>query len=514
MLRRDLFNIYQALTPKGASIPPLGLTVTIQDPTSADVQEGVAPSRTIIVGAGPAGLTAAYELTKLGHHSLVLELDDDVGGISKTCEYKGYRFDLGGHRFFTKVDYVQQLWNEILGDEFLDRPRLSRIHYRGHLFDYPLRPMNALFGLGPFEAARILASYMKAHVRPHREEVNFEQWVSNRFGHRLYEIFFKTYTEKVWGIPCTELSAKWAAQRIKNLDLKGAILNAFFGERGDDKERVTTLIERFQYPRYGPGQMWRACVEHLKSAGSHVELESRVKCLKHDGTRIISATIDSRSAGERVETGDHFISSMPIKSLLRILDPAPPAEILALTDNLAYRDFMIVALVVEREELFPDNWIYIHSADVQVGRVQNFKNWSPDMVPDASMTALGLEYFLQEGDELWNTSDEELVALARKECAQLGLASLDSIVDGTVIRVKKAYPIYSPTHAEDIERVRAWLARLENLQLVGRNGQHHYNNQDHSMMTGVLAARNIAGERNDLWSVNVDEEYHEERRDG
>ena len=467
----------------------------------------------VIMGGGPAGLTAAFELEKFGGKSITLEAESDVGGISKTCEYKGYRFDLGGHRFFSKVEYVKELWLEILGDEFLKRPRLSRIHYRGHMFDYPLRPANALFGLGPFEAVRILFSYAKAQLTPHKQEDNFEQWVSNRFGKRLYQIFFKTYTEKVWGIPCSELSAQWAAQRIKNLDLKRAVLNAFFGERGEGNQKVTTLIEVFHYPRYGPGQMWQSCTSKLREKGHQVHLNSRVTKINHNGEAVTSVTINGGTDTEQVVDGKQFLSTLPIKELFRIMDPAPPKEILEIASGLRYRDFMIVALIIEEEELFPDNWIYIHSADVTVGRVQNFKNWSPDMVPDQKNTALGMEYFLQAGDDLWNTADDELVAMARRECAQLKLANIDKIVDGTVIRVPKAYPVYSPTHGSEMARLREWLGKLDNLQLIGRNGQHHYNNQDHSMMTGVLAARNINGEANDIWSVNVDEEYHEEKRD-
>ena len=475
------------------------------------IQENTKARDCIVIGGGPAGLTAAYELSKLDRRSIVLEAGDDVGGISRTGEYKGYRFDLGGHRFFTKVRYVQELWEEILDEEFLERPRLSRIHYRGHLFDYPLRPANALFGLGPLEAVHIISSYFKAQVFPHRKEENFEEWVSNRFGRRLYEIFFKTYTEKVWGMPCTELSAEWAGQRIKDLDLKRAVLNAFFGERGADHERVTSLIDRFHYPRLGPGQMWRCCAEKLRNAGNEVRLNSRVTKLRHDGERVLSAQI----GGERGSdvAGSQFLSSMPIRSLLRIMDPPPPPEVLAAAEALRYRDFMIIALIIDRADLFPDNWIYIHSPEVQVGRVQNFKNWSPDMVPDQSKTALGMEYFLQEGDDLWNMDDNDLVELARAECDKLGLAPAEAIEDGTVLRVKKAYPVYDPAYKANIALVRAWLDQLGNLQLIGRNGQHRYNNQDHSMMTGVLAARNIAGEANDIWSVNVEAEYLEESLD-
>ena len=469
----------------------------------------------VVVGGGPAGLTTAYELGKYGKSSVVFEGGDDVGGLSKTCEYRGYRFDIGGHRFFTKVDYVQELWIEILGDEFLSRPRLSRIYYRGKMFDYPLKPMNALLGLGIFESVRIGISYLRASFFPSKEERNFEQWVSNRFGKRLFEIFFKTYTEKVWGIPCDQISAEWAAQRIKNLDLRAAVINAFLGARKrGGKEVITTLIERFQYPRFGPGQMWRACADKLRAAGNQVELGSMVTRLRHDGQRVIAATVKRKDGAEEEVAAPHFVSTMPVRDLLRALDPPPPPEVIAANDRLRYRDFLTVAVIVDAEELFPDNWIYIHAPDVKVGRIQNYKNWSPDMVPDASKTALGLEYFVQEGDELWAMSDEDLVALATAECERLDLVPKGSVEGGSVIREKKAYPVYDDVYKEALEEIRAWLGTLENLQLVGRNGQHRYNNQDHSMMSGVFAARNIAGEQHDVWAVNVEQDYHEEKREG
>ena len=469
----------------------------------------------VVVGGGPAGLTTAYELGKYGKSSIVFEGGDDVGGLSKTCEYRGYRFDIGGHRFFTKVDYVQALWIEILGDEFLSRPRLSRIYYRGKMFDYPLKPMNALLGLGIFESVRIGLSYLRASFFPSKEERNFEQWVSNRFGKRLFEIFFKTYTEKVWGIPCDQISAEWAAQRIKNLDLRAAVINAFLGARKrGGKEVITTLIERFQYPRFGPGQMWRACADKLRAAGNEVELGSMVTRLRHDGQRVIAATVKRKDGTEEEVEAPHFVSTMPVRDLLRALDPPPPPEVVAANDRLRYRDFLTVAVIVDAEELFPDNWIYIHAPDVKVGRIQNYKNWSPDMVPDASKTALGLEYFVQEGDELWAMSDEGLVALATEECERLDLVPKGSVEGGSVIREKKAYPVYDDVYKEALEEIRAWLGKLENLQLVGRNGQHRYNNQDHSMMSGVFAARNIAGEQHDVWAVNVEQDYHEEKREG
>jgi len=472
------------------------------------------PADCLIVGAGPAGLTTAYELNKYGKSSIVLEGGDDVGGLSKTCEYRGYRFDIGGHRFFTKVDYVQELWLEILGDEFLSRPRLSRIFYRGKMFDYPLKPMNALLGLGIFESIRIGFSYLRASFFPSKEERSFEQWVSNRFGKRLFQIFFKTYTEKVWGIPCDQISAEWAAQRIKNLDLRAAVINAFLGARKKSgKEVITTLIERFQYPRFGPGQMWQACTDKLRQAGNTVELGAMVTRLRHDGKRVLTATVTRKDGSEEEIAAPNFVSTMPVRDLLRALDPPPPQEVVDANERLRYRDFLTVAVIVDAKELFPDNWIYIHAPDVKVGRIQNYKNWSPDMVPDQDKTALGLEYFVQEGDELWTMSDEDLIALATKECEHLDLVPNGSVEGGCVIREKKAYPVYDDVYKTALEQIRGWLDQLENLQLVGRNGQHRYNNQDHSMMSGVFAARNIAGEQYDVWAVNVEQDYHEEKRE-
>lgn len=462
----------------------------------------------VVVGGGPAGLTAAYELQKLGRSSLVLEADRVVGGISRTAEHKGYRFDVGGHRFFTKVPYVQELWEEILGEEFLTRPRLSRIYYREKLFDYPLRPVNALTGLGPVEAVRIGLSYARARLFPHRDERNFEEWVTNRFGRRLFEIFFKTYTEKVWGMACTEISAEWAAQRIKDLDLVAAVRAALFGAGRKDGEVITTLIDEFFYPRRGPGQMWEACTERLRAAGSEVLLGARVTRMHHEGGRIRRVTVDRDGVEETLEVDD-VISSMPLRSLVRCLDPAPPETVLEAARRLRYRDFLTVALVLEVEDLFPDNWIYVHSPDVQVGRIQNYKNWSPDMVPDPGHTTLGLEYFVQEGDELWSMDDADLLELGAREVEKLGLGGGARVIDGTVLRMPKAYPVYDDVYTSAVATIRAYVEGLANLEQVGRNGQHRYNNQDHSMMTGVLAARNLCGASDDVWSVNVEQEYHE-----
>ena len=468
----------------------------------------------VIIGAGPAGLTAAYELSKLGRRSLILEQDQIVGGISRTCEHAGYRFDIGGHRFFTKVDYVRELWHEILGAELITRPRLSRIYYQGKFFDYPLKPMNALLGLGPIEAVRIGLSFLRAQLFPSPRELSFEDWVVNRFGRRLYEIFFRTYTEKVWGMPCGEISADWAAQRIKQLDLLVAIKNALLGSvatRGGDV--VTTLIEEFEYPRLGPGQMWERCCELLAERGSKTVMGARVVKLRHDGRRVRSLVVREGDLPEYEIAAEHVLSSMPIRTLLRCLDPAPPEEVRRAAESLRYRDFLTVAVVIDQPNLFEDNWIYIHSGDVHVGRVQNFKNWSPEMVPDPGKTALGLEYFVQAGDELWSTPDAELIALASRECEVLGLAKASAVVDGAVVRMPKAYPVYDGAYQDALRTIRGWLDGIGNLQLIGRNGQHRYNNQDHSMVTGVYAARNIAaGADYDIWDVNVEDEYHEEQR--
>lgn len=469
----------------------------------------------VIIGAGPAGLTAAYELAKLGIRSTVLEADQLVGGLSRTVSYRGYRFDIGGHRFFSKVPLINELWDEILGEEFLLRPRMSRIHYRGHFFDYPLQARNALAGLGPVESVLIGLSYAKAKFLPSAREDNFEQWVSNRFGHRLYNIFFKTYTEKVWGIPCNEISADWAAQRIKNLSLTEALRNALLGGKGRDRDGriITTLIDKFKYPRFGPGMMWERCEALLADKGSPTMRGLKVERIRHAGGRV-ECVYGRDLEGRLVEFGGtHFFSTMPLRELIRALDPPPPPEVLRAADSLRYRDYLTAVLIVKREHIFPDNWIYIHTPEVKMGRIQNYKNWSPSMVPDESRTSLGLEYFLWDADEHWDWPDERLVELGIKECTQIGLIEAGEVEDGTVVRMKKAYPVYDQVYQDHLAVLRRYLDTLTNLQTIGRNGQHRYNNQDHSMLTGVYAARNVAGANYDIWSVNVEKEYHEEAKE-
>lgn len=465
----------------------------------------------IIIGAGPAGLTTAYELGKRGMTSTVLEASDQVGGISKTVNYRGYRFDIGGHRFFSKVPLINELWHEILGEEFLLRPRISRIYYNQHFFDYPLKPMNALAGLGPLESVLIGLSYIKAKFFHIHDEKTFEQWVSNRFGYRLYSIFFKTYTEKVWGIPCHEISADWAAQRIKNLSLKQAVRNALFGvKQGMDGSTLTSLIEQFHYPRFGPGLMWERCRGLIESQGSQTIQGVKVERVRHRHG-LVDCVQGRGAAGEALEyDGRHFVSTMPLRELVQALDPLPPDDVLKAAQALRYRDYLTVVLVIDRESVFPDNWLYVHSPEVKLGRIQNYKNWSPYMVPDPSRTSLGLEYFLWDTDEMWTWSDERLIELGIRECAQIGLIDPREVKDGTVVRMEKAYPVYDQTYQDSVATIRRYLETFSNLQTIGRNGLHRYNNQDHSMLTGVYAAGNILGDKRDVWSVNTEKEYHEE----
>jgi protoporphyrinogen oxidase len=459
----------------------------------------------VVIGAGPAGLTAAYELTKLGHSPLVVEQQNLMGGIASTAQYRGYFFDMGGHRFFTKVDEVKKMWREMLQDDFLRRPRLSRIFYDGKFFYYPLRPLNALKGLGLWEGFLILLSYLKWQLFPYRREDTFAQWVTNRFGKRLFQTFFKTYTEKVWGISCSELKAEWAAQRIKDLSLRTALLNMFFKPR----RTIKTLIEEFDYPRYGPGMMWNAVRSEIERRSGKVWTEAEVVRIHRTGRHIDSIVV-RRNGREEVVSGSRFISSMPVTEFVRRIEPPEPAAADAAT-RLRHRDFLTVVCIVDKPYLFPDNWIYIHDPGVQVGRIQNFKNWSPDMVPDPGKTSLGLEYFCTEGDALWSMSDAELIRLATDELERIGLCRAADVEDGCVVRVPKAYPIYGSDYREALAVVRAFVDSLENFRTIGRNGLHRYDNQDHAMMTGMLAVRSmVLGETHDLWSVNTDQEYHEE----
>ncbi len=470
---------------------------------------GQGENAVLVIGAGPAGLTAGLELARHGIKATVVERSDKVGGIARTECYKGFRFDMGGHRFFTTSEPVRQFWNDLLGKDLLTRPRLSRIYYKQQFFFYPLRPLNVLGHLGLTETIRIIISYFYWQCFPYRREDTFEQWVTNRFGQRLFETFFKRYTEKVWGISCSELKAEWAAQRIKDLSLKTALLSMLWRRKGT----IRTLIEEFTYPRLGPGMMWSAVQERLHQYGATVRLNTSVIEIGHDGHTIREITVRTHDNQQCLPVS-HVISSMPITEFIAKLRPAPPADVLAAAGRLHYRDFLTVCLIVNREHLFPDNWIYIHEPGVKVGRIQNFKNWSPDMVPDSGKSSLGLEYFCQEGDELWLLPDSELIALATRETARIGLVQPEEVEDGCVFRVPKAYPIYDSTYRDALATIERYVQRFENTHTIGRNGLHRYDNQDYAMLTGMQAATDVVrGERQSSWKTPERGEYLEEVRE-
>jgi protoporphyrinogen oxidase len=455
-----------------------------------------------VLGAGPAGLTAAYRLVQRGLPVVVFEADEEVGGLARTVVRDGYRFDLGGHRFFTKSGEVEALWKELLGPELLVRPRLSRIYWRGRFIEYPLRPADVFAKVGPLEVARSLGSYARARLRRQGEPESYEEWVSSRFGRRLFELFFKTYTEKVWGVGTDELRAEWAAQRIADLSPWSALRAALPGGRG---ETPKSLIEQFHYPRLGPGQMWEEMARRVERGGGEIRLGAPVEGLELEAGRVSAV----RAGGERVEVAA-AISSIPLRTTVGVADPAPPREVTVAAAGLRYRDFLTVALPIEGEPPFPDNWVYVHDASVRVGRIQNFRAWSPWMTPDPRRSCLGLEYFCFEGDDLWSSADQDLVERGRREVAALGLVDPERVAGGHVVRVPKAYPVYDAEYAGRVERIRGWLAGVSNLQQIGRNGLHRYNNSDHSMLTAMRAVENLCdGAGHDVWAVNADSVYHE-----
>ncbi len=464
----------------------------------------------VVVGAGPAGLTAAYALgTRHGIAATVLEATHEVGGLSRTVERDGWRFDVGGHRFFTKVPEVQALWEEILpGEDFMLRPRMSRIYYRERFFDYPLRLPNALANLGPAEGARCIASYLRARLSPPADQSTLEGWIEARFGRRLYRHFFKAYNEKLWGVPAAELPADFAAQRIRELSLGRALADAL--RPGRSGSQVTSLVDRFFYPAYGPGMLWERCRRLAESAGCRVVTDAPVRSLRRVRDRVV-AVGRALPDGTMVEHPcDHVITSMPLPSLVAGFTPKAPDGVLASAAALRHRDFLTVALVVPAAAGFPDNWIYVHAPEVRAGRVQNYGSWSPHLVRDGR-TVLGVEYFVQQDDDLWRRDDDALVRLATDEVARLGLVRPHLVEAGYVVRVEKAYPFYDAGYREHVGRIAAWLREhAVNVHPVGRNGLHRYNNQDHSMVTALRAVDNVVrGAGHDVWAVNLEAEYHE-----
>jgi len=522
----------------------------------------------IIIGAGPAGLTAAYELCRRTEITpIVLEAADDVGGIARTFEHNGNRIDLGGHRFFSKSDRVMDWWREILpiqghvdsadsrieltyqrktrwldlpadgpdpdrvDDVMLVRQRTSRILFRRKFFDYPLSlSLRTLSNLGIITTIRIGVSYLRARLFPIHPESTLEDFIINRFGRDLYSTFFRDYTEKVWGVPCNEISAEWGAQRIKGLSVTRVIVHALkqlFGPKEGiaQKRTETSLIEQFLYPKYGPGQMWDRVRRLVEGQGGHVRLKTQVVGLRHNGSRITAAVVRNDRGEEELLHGDYFFSTMDVRALVAGMKPSAPENIRTLSDGLIYRDFMTVGLLLNRLKLgggvrgrelaerLPDNWIYVQEPDARVGRLQIFNNWSPFMVRDPNMVWIGLEYFVDEGDDLWTKPDDEMVAFAKDELASIGVIEKTAVMDSVVIRQPKAYPAYFGTY-DRFDEIRAWLDRFENLFLVGRNGMHRYNNQDHSMLSAMIAVENICDgitSKANIWNVNAEADYHEEK---
>jgi protoporphyrinogen oxidase len=463
----------------------------------------------LILGGGPAGLAAGYALLKKNVPVTVFEKDKQVGGICKTLCYKGYYFDMGGHRFYTKYDEVRELWHEVLGDNFLTRPRLSRIYYGKKFYPYPLRVGPTLRNLGLLETMRAGFSFLGAKLRPHPVEENLEQWVSNRFGKRLFRIFFKSYTEKVWGIPCEQIEAEWAAQRIKGLDFWQVVKNALFRPK---KTHIKTLIEEFQYPRLGPGMMYDEMVKKMEKLGGEVLLQHNVTRILHEGGRVTGVEAKTEDGETRRFEGAHLISSIPLTLFILRLDPPPPEPVVAAAKALTFRNLLTVNLVVDRAEMFPDNWIYVHEPGVYLGRIQNYKNWSPAMVPDPTKTCLGLEYFTSDHEDLWKKSDEDLIELGKREAEQIGLVRRSEVLDGTVCRVPKAYPVYMRGYRKHLAVIIDYLRTFPNLYKVGRYGTFKYNNQDHSILMGLYASRKILnGDPVDIWAVNSDDDYLEEQ---
>jgi protoporphyrinogen oxidase len=475
---------------------------------------------TLIVGAGPAGLTAGYLLTKdkAGSVLLIEQSPTYVGGISRTERHEGYFFDIGGHRFFSKSQEVEDLWRELLPDDFVERPRTSRIFYRNKLYSYPLRAFEALSNLGFFESTLCVLSYMKARAFPTRNPVSFHQWVANQFGERLFSIFFKTYTEKVWGMSCDAISADWAAQRIKGLSLFVAVMSGLRKSLNlgtQNASKIKTLIESFRYPRRGPGMLWEAAAEKIQAQGGTLLLGQSVRSFAWDGaSRLWTVrTVEAATGSELSFRARRIISSAPMRDVVNQTTPTPVSAPAAST--LKYRDFLTVAVFLKSPALFDDNWIYIHDPNVKVGRIQNYASWSPEMVPGVSKGCLGLEYFCFEGNGLWTMQDADLVKLAISELTTLGLATADQVGGGHVVRQPKAYPVYDADYKKVVDVVREeFAARFPTFHFVGRNGMHKYNNQDHAMMTAMLTVRNIVAGTDlyDVWSVNEDAEYHEEVR--
>lgn len=464
--------------------------------------------KTTIIGSGPAGMGCAYTLAEEGAPFLLVDENNEAGGLCRTIGFNGYLFDIGGHRFLSKSGAVNSLWYKILDEDLLRVKRLSRIYYRKRFFKYPLYFLDTLWNLGLWESGLCFFDYLKNKIFPSGDKNTFEGWIVNNFGRRLYDIFFKTYTEKVWAVACRDLSADWAKQRIKGLSLRVALKNSLPGKK---RNAPKTLSEEFIYPKNGPGLFYSRLQKVCLERGGCFSFGTKAVKIRHDNKRIVAIETESVSDGkkETIET-DYLFSSMPLPVCARLLEPAPPQEVIAAADKLKFRGLITINIILDREYVFPDQWLYVHSPEVRLGRIQNFKNWSPFMVPDAQKTSLGLEYFCSEGDDLWQKDDINLINFALKELENVGIISRRYLIDAFVVRQPNAYPFYSMDYSKNVAIIRDYLSGFCNFQTMGRSGLFRYDNSDHALLTGIYAANNYLGKgRYDLWRVNADSEYLE-----
>jgi len=485
-------------SPPGTARPHLEGTLSPKDP----------PSGIVIAGAGPAGLACALGLARGGRRATVVEKDSRSGGLCRTIDFNGYLFDIGGHRFLSRFGEVSALWRDILGDDLLRVKRLSRIFYRGRFFKYPLSFLDTFLNLGPVESAMCISSYLVDRVSRPADDGTFEGWIINRFGRRLYRIFFDVYTQKVWAMPCKDLSADWARQRIQGLSLKVAIRKAILRTWTSGPK---TLTEEFLYPRRGPGEFFDRLQDDAAGQGARFAFNTAVSAVDHDGRRIRAVELRRDHPPEReIVPVAHFVSSMPLPRLIKALRPLPPEPVLAAAEKLRFRSYLVVNIILNSKSLFPDQWIYVHSPEVRMGRIQNYKNWSPAMTPDPDKTSLGLEYFCDEGDALWKKRDVDLIDFALEELSRIGIGSRGNLINGFVVRRPDAYPVYVLDYQEPLQVVRNYLAGFDNLQTIGRAGLFRYCNSDLALRMGLLAADRILGRRAvDLWDLGREQDYLE-----